>query len=287
MIHQLNLQGKDKVEIAIERIKMFEPEDGYWLAFSGGKDSCLIKALADMAGVKYEAHYSVTGIDPPELVRFIKAQHPDVIWDVPRDRGGCRITMWSLIPKKKMPPTRIVRYCCEALKESHGLGRLTMPGVRWAESANRKNTQGGITLYDKTALKLIEEEMDEYDYRITSKGGVVLRLDNDESKRMVEMCYKTHKTVFNPVIDWTDDEVWEFLKEYHIPYCELYDQGARRLGCIGCPMSTQQQQELERYPKYKNLYMQAFAKMIDARKDAGLEVAWQTPQEVMDWWTKK
>ena len=195
--------------------------------------------------------------------------------------------MWSLIPKKKMPPTRIVRYCCEALKESHGLGRLTMTGVRWAESANRKNNQGGITLYDKTALKLIEEEMDEYDYRITSKGGVVLRLDNDESKRMVEMCYKTHKTVFNPVIDWTDDEVWEFLKEYHIPYCELHDQGARRLGCIGCPMSTQQQQELERYPKYKNLYMQAFAKMIDARKDAGLEVAWQTPQEVMDWWTKK
>ena len=88
MIHQLNLYGKDKVEIAIERIRGFEPEDGYWLAFSRGKDSCLIKALADLAGVKYEAHYSVTGIDPPELVHFIKKYHSDVIWDIPRDRGG-------------------------------------------------------------------------------------------------------------------------------------------------------------------------------------------------------
>ena len=84
---------------------------------------------------------------------------------------------------------------------------------------------------------------------------------------MVEMCYKTHTTTVNPIIDWTDGEVWEFLKEYNIPYCTLYDEGFKRLGCIGCPMGSKEQREreFERYPKYKNLYMIAFQKMVENR----------------------
>ena len=48
MIHQLNMYGKDKVQVAIERLQSFEPkEEGYALAFSGGKDSVVVKKLAD------------------------------------------------------------------------------------------------------------------------------------------------------------------------------------------------------------------------------------------------
>ncbi len=104
--------------MAIERIKIFEPQEGYYLAFSGGKDSVVIKALADMAKVKYDAHYNVTSVDPPELIYFIKEKHKDVIFEKPRYKDGRQITMWNLIPLKKMPPTRIVRYCCEYLKEA-------------------------------------------------------------------------------------------------------------------------------------------------------------------------
>lgn len=80
MIDQLNLQGKTKVEVAIDRFKTFEPPEGYFLAFSGGKDSVVIKALADMAEVKYDAHYQITSVDPPELVRFVKS-FDDVIME--------------------------------------------------------------------------------------------------------------------------------------------------------------------------------------------------------------
>ncbi|GAH28018.1 unnamed protein product, partial [marine sediment metagenome] len=67
----------DKVQTAIDRLKQFEPPEGYYLAFSGGKDSIVIKELADMAGVSYDAHYNNTTIDPPELVYFIKDIYPD------------------------------------------------------------------------------------------------------------------------------------------------------------------------------------------------------------------
>lgn len=172
-IHQLDFNGKDKVEKAIMRLQAYEPEEGYFLCFSGGKDSCVIKALADMAGVKYDAHYSVASVDPPELVRFIKDFHPDVIFDYPRDKDGNIVTMWNLIPKKSMPPTRIVRYCCQYLKENngHGKGRLKATGVRWAESVRRKQSHGEVTIMDKKIQKFIEKELSDLDFQSTRQGG--------------------------------------------------------------------------------------------------------------------
>lgn len=169
MIHQLNIYGKDKVQVAIDRLKAFEPPEGYYLAFSGGKDSVCIKALADMAEVKYDAHYNLTSVDPPELVQFIKS-FDDVQIDRPKDKDGNQVTMWNLIPRKKMPPTRIVRYCCKELKEMGGQGRMVVTGVRWAESPNRKNNQGEITVMT-TRKREREELVQSGNFTQTDKGG--------------------------------------------------------------------------------------------------------------------
>ena len=117
----------------------------------------------------------------------------------------------------------------------------------------------------------------------------MLHLDNIENRRMVEMCYKTHTTMVNPIIDWDTAEVWEFIKEYQVPYCDLYDQGYKRLGCIGCPMarSKEQQRHFERYPKFKNLYILAFEKMLKNNKEKGVECSWDTAEEVYKWWVQQ
>lgn len=78
--------------------------------------------------------------------------------------------------------------------------------------------------------------------------------------------------------------MWEFIRKYNVPYCKLYDEGFKRLGCIGCPMSTNAAKELERYPTIKRAYLRAFGEMIKARKAAGLDCQWKTPEEVMVWW---
>lgn len=123
----------DKVEDAIKRLKTFEPRngEGYYLAFSGGKDSQCIYHLAKMAGVKFDAHYSVTTVDPPELMRFIRDNYPDVEWErhywndnkpehYRADGTPRQITMWNLIADHTIPPTRQARYCCSSLKETGG-----------------------------------------------------------------------------------------------------------------------------------------------------------------------
>ena len=273
----------EKVKMSIERLKAFEPEEGYYLAFSGGKDSVVCKALLDMSGCKYDATYRVTSVDPPELVRFIKEKHPDVIREVPRYDDGKPITMWNLIPKQMMPPTRIARYCCEYLKESGGDGRKTVTGVRWAESVNRKKNQGLVTMIGRKA----SQEIQDNDFRQTQRGGVVLVNDNEDSRRMIEQCYKRHKTTVNPIIDWEDDEVWDFIKANKIPYCSLYDEGFSRLGCIGCPMARTKGREkgFIRWPKYKDAYLRAFEKMLEVRKQRGKDTKnWESGKDVYNWW---
>ena len=148
----------EKVKKSIERLKAFEPPEGYYLAFSGGKDSVVCKALLDMAGCRYDAHYRITSVDPPELVQFIRDKHPDVARDYPRYSDGTVATMWNLIPRKRMPPTRLVRYCCPIFKESGGDGRMVVTGVRWAESDNRKKNQGIVSIHSKKAAKELAED---------------------------------------------------------------------------------------------------------------------------------
>lgn len=280
----------ERVKTSIERIRAFDPSkngDPYYLAFSGGKDSVVVKALMEMAGVPFEAEYRHTSVDPPELVRFIYDKHKDVKVDFPKYKdSGERITMWNLIPKKLIPPMRTVRYCCTNLKESGGEGRMTVTGVRWEESTARKNNHGVVTVYNPSN----EMRRDE-NFRASSKAGVVLMNDNDESRRMVEHCYRNHKTTMNPIIDWTSSDVWKFIRSEKISYCCLYDEGFHRLGCIGCPMGTQRQRlkEFARWPAYKHNYLLAFDRMLKERIaygktafDAGRMGT--TPESVFRWW---
>ena len=266
MIHQLNIHGKDKVQVAIDRLKAFEPPEGYYLAFSGGKDSVVIKALADMAEVKYDAHYSLTSVDPPELVQFVKTFN-DVLIETPKDKDGNRLTMWNIIPKAGLPPTRIMRYCCEKLKEGGGQGRFVITGVRWAESVKRSK-RGGLELAEKKSHHTTNYDPD------------------NPNQQMIHQCVQYARKHLNPIIDWTTEEVWEFIREYKIPYCKLYDEGYKRLGCIGCPMSGHMLEGLEKYPKYKKAYISAFDRMLKQRKgtDKTYEKDWQTGEDVFNWW---
>lgn len=278
MIEQLQIGSdgvlRSKVEMAIKRLLAFEPPEGYYLCFSGGKDSQCIYHLAKMAGVKFDAHYAATSCDPPELVQFLKKNYPDVIMEAQHyddnkpehcypDGRPKPITMWSLIADHTLPPTRKVRYCCAKLKEPGGQGRIVVTGVRWDESSNRRNNHDVVDMRGKKSIKAADRNG--ADYRLNKHGELIMNDDNDAARRTVEQCYRTRKTMVNPIVDWTDEDVWNFLNGNGIPHCSLYDEGFTRLGCIGCPLSGSKNmiRDFERWPKYKELYIRAFQKMID------------------------
>ncbi len=257
-----------KIKGAVELLKMCEAAAlamnpaGYYLAFSGGKDSLVIYHLAKMAGVRFKAHYHLTTVDPPELVHFIRRNYPDVIIDYPP------ITMWNLIIKKQLPPYRNARYCCSVLKETGGEGRFVITGVRWQESRKRES-RGAVEVLG------------------SRKPDLILNNNNEESRRIIENCQMKGKRLINPIISWTENEVWLFIYSQKIAYCELYDCGFRRLGCIGCPLASIKNREWEfkRYPKYREAYIRTFDQMVEVRRAAGKSDGnWNSGEAVFNWW---
>ena len=246
MLKELTLEGEvDKVKVACARLRLHEPPEGYYVAFSGGKDSCVVLDLCKRAGVKYDAHYAVTTVDPPELIYFIRKYHPDA-WT---NRIRTEVSMWKLIPQKRMPPTQRVRYCCQYFKEQGGEGRFIVTGVRHQESAKRAK------------------------------------------RKLTETCSgHSGKRFIHPIIEWSESDVWEYIHTYHVPYCKLYDEGRKRIGCILCPYTPKAQKDadMKRWPKYVELYKLAFQRMIDKRKADGFPCdAWKTGEDVFNWWTNR
>jgi phosphoadenosine phosphosulfate reductase len=143
-------------------LKSNEPAEGYFGCFSGGKDSTVIKSLAVEAGVKVVWHYHMTTIDPPELLREMRRNHPDVIWDRPRHGN-----FFHRLATKKGLPTRRNRWCCDEYKEILGpKGCTKIMGVRVAESRARKQR------YTSCTMKATAQRLNVYPIRLWEDADV-------------------------------------------------------------------------------------------------------------------
>lgn len=121
-----------KEEQAISFLRSMEREETLSLGFSGGKDSVVILDLAERAGVKYNAIYANTTVDPPGTINFIKKNYPQVQIMHPE------ISFFKLIEEKGFP-SRLRRFCCNKLKEQYGIGKRSIEGMRAGESRTRKD----------------------------------------------------------------------------------------------------------------------------------------------------
>lgn len=247
------------------------------LCYSGGKDSDVLLQLAINSGIDFEVLHNHTTIDAPETVYHIRntfkkleLQGIKCTIEKPTYKGE-RVTMWSLISMKMFPPTRIVRYCCTVLKERGGRNRAIATGVRRAESVAR--SKRGI--YE--------------DYNSDKKKKIILNNDNDDKRRWFERCQKQAKTIINPIVDWNDENIKDYIQSEKIDLNPLYCEGFKRVGCVGCPMAGKHRYvEFRRYPTYKKAYIHAFDRMLSARianeKD---KTKWQTGYDVFRWWLEE
>ena len=226
------LFDKSLADVAIERLRTFEPPDGYWLAYSGGKDSTVILDLARRSGVKFEAHYSYVPIDPPELRAFIKTV-PNIIIDKPEK------SFISVARERGIMPIRHRRWCCEIFKERGGRGRLVVTGLRWSESSRRSN------------------------------------------RKMFEVCIRHEHTHFlHPIVDWLTTDVWAYIRERELPYCHLYDEGWKRLGCVLCPMVRDVEKQMVRWPRIVRIWR----KICDAVWEQRKLDQFSTSEDLWKWW---
>lgn len=281
----------DLEQKAIERIKIAsEMSLSYYgepliCTYSGGKDSKVTLHLFEASGVPYELSNSHVTVDFPETVRNIRDTFREqelkgikCTIDKHINPDGSRTTMWNLIPRKLIPPTRIVRYCCAELKEKnvYTQNRMIATGVRWDESTRRKNTREAFEYVASSTAKKIK----------VSDEKMLLSDQDEDCRRLFEKCELKAKTVVNPIIDWKEKDIWEYAEAEKLVMNPLYQKGFRRIGCALCPMAGRRERErvCAMYPKFKQAYVHAFDKMLDVRKFKGLDTQWKSGEEVFWWW---
>ena len=202
----------------------------------------MIKSLCDEAGVKYEAIYRVTTIDPPPLIGFIREHHPEVKWE--RSRKGPFLSRL----KVRGFPLRQQRWCCEEFKHPAPRNRTTVVGVRGLESTARRENWAEV-MGDAPPEKVC------------------------------------------PIYTWSDDDVWHYIHDRDLPYCSLYDDGWKRIGCLFCPFESggNKLDQTKRFPAFTKAFIRAFERLHAHRKSQGRGSVdrWRNGEEMFWWWIRE
>ena len=263
----LRLRKKMEHSIALlqkaERLAlMYDPQDGYFLAFSGGKDSQALLHMAQLAGVQFKAHMNLTSVDPPEVIRFVRQQYPECQMTPPHD------SIYNVAVRMGILPTMRTRWCCQEFKETAGAGKVTLIGIRKAESTRRAKRKEVEISNHKFQGNL--EELDEYRAeqnekrrkKRSQKQGV--NITNATDEQTVGCIHGKESLLISPIIEWTEQDVWEFLNDVvRVPHCCLYDEGWHRIGCINCPMASAKQKRIEneRWPHVKRNWIKTIQRI--------------------------
>lgn len=248
VLNKSSVSLSKKIEYSINLIRKFEkialqldPINGFYNTFSGGKDSQCLYHIVKLSGVKYSTYMNLTSVDPPEVLRFVKTQYPDVELIKPK------MSIYEMAKKKHMLPTRTLRWCCHEFKETSGAGKVTLIGIRKQESVRRAKRKEVST---EIKGKRSEESFDQW---------------SEHEENMVTCVSGKDKILISPILDWSEQDVWDFLNINKIPHCELYDEGYTRIGCICCPMSSNKQKikEIKNWPHVKRNWLKTIKWLID------------------------
>lgn len=261
MLEKKIAESLDLLSKAENTALRMNPEDGFFLAFSGGKDSQVIYHLCKLAGVKFKAYYSVTGIDSPETIYFIRDNFPDVLFLHHKQN------FFELVADKGLP-TMQRRFCCERLKEHFGAGKCVLTGVR-AEESKKRASYAAIEIYSRRK---------EHQNKPKSR-------DEEWLMETEHQCIKGQdKLMIRPILNWTTSDVYQYLYKIQAKINPEYAKH-NRVGCMICPFANRKSIEIyeKEYPRFKEILMKSLKRFWEKQDEHYLD----SPEEYYEWWKSK
>lgn len=250
----MNLFSDEIEQTAILRIKKFAKiakAMGFevCLGFSGGKDSQVCYDLCKRSGIEFKAYFN-HAFESNVTLKFIREHYPDVIRR--RDyKFGFIENIWR--NHGGLLPTVQIAYCCDNYKHNRNyVDACSVVGVRKAEGAKRKE-RTTFEAKNKTVMKRNKALIDDYFEENCQSVGTASVIQ------------------LKPIIDWTDNDVWDYIHKHHLPINPEY-QHSKRVGCIVCPKANFNSNYigLLKYPKL----IDAFIIAREKAEQHGKQIDW-------------
>lgn len=258
-----------KIDHALGTVEAFVARTGKvpYVSFSGGKDSTvLLDLIRRFLYPDIKAVFCNTGNEFPEIVKFVRRtenitvirpemtvrqvidkygfpliskEQSKFIWEArhtksekllfqrlngrPDGRFKKKISdRWKFLLNT---PFEVGHKCCECLKK------------RPFRKYEKENGELPI-------LGVMAVESDQRTHQYIRSGGC----NSFDGKRPTS----------NPLSIWTDADIWACIKEFKIPYCEIYDiPGVRQTGCMFCGFGAQIE-KTSRFARLRKLHPKAY-----------------------------
>lgn len=231
-----------------------------YVAFSGGKDSTVLLHLVRSLFPDVPAVFNDTGLEFPAIRKFV-SDTPNVVFLKPKHNFKWVLEKHGYPVISKQQSQYIYQYRChKSEKTKHlrwygndkGLGKISEVW-KFLVNAPFKISDACCNILKKNPAKKYEKETGRKPFL-----GIMATESNLRKQAFFEgecNAFKAKRPVSRPLMFWTDEDIWKYLKTFNVPYCDLYDKGLKRTGCMFCLYGCQHDDSnrwdvmMKEYPK--------------------------------------
>ena len=272
----------EKIAIAQKAIREFVEHfgvDGIYISFSGGKDSTVLIHLCRQLYPDLVGLYSDTGLEFPEIREFVQTfDNITIVTPKMHHREMLKKCGYPVVSKEQAEWIYRIRSGTSSGAIQKAFYGLNLDGTptrfklseQWKYLLNAPFNIGSGCCKEMK-LKPIAEYVKKTG-RVPIMGTTASESALRAQKFLQYGFYNLEgkKAQCTPMSIWTDDDVWEYIHRFNLPYCKIYDMGYDRTGCVFCMFGAHLDKEPNRFQKLQRTHPDLWRYCMKPYDDGGL-----------------
>lgn len=272
----------EKIAIAQKAIREFVEHfgvDGIYISFSGGKDSTVLIHLCRQLYPDLVGLYSDTGLEFPEIRDFVQTfDNITIVTPKMHHREMLKKCGYPVVSKEQAEWIYRIRSGTSSGAIQKAFYGMNLDGTptrfklseQWKYLLNAPFNIGSGCCKEMK-LKPIAEYVKKTG-RVPIMGTTASESALRAQKFLQYGFYNLEgkKAQCTPMSIWTDDDVWEYIHRFNLPYCKIYDMGYDRTGCVFCMFGAHLDKEPNRFQKLQRTHPDLWRYCMRPYDDGGL-----------------
>jgi len=267
--YELKQKQSLPLEIKIRMTKLriqewYEHCDGQvYVSFSGGKDSTVLLHIVRGMYPDVKAVFFDTGLEYPEIREFVKTID-NVDWVKPK------MSFLEVIEKYGYPVvSKEIAYKVSQIRSTNSI-KLKNKRLYGDKNGNGKISEKWKFLID-APFKIDSRCCDVMKIRPakkyekeTSLHPIIGTMAQDsrmrQQKYLQNGCngFNLNRPVCLPLSFWLEQDIWEYIKQFNVPYSKIYDMGYERTGCMWCMFGVHMEEEPNKFQLMQDTHPQIY-----------------------------